>query len=179
VKILASMVDTKKSFVELPVTECIKRRKHKPMFMVDLAVPRDIEPEVAQLEDIYLYSVDDLKDVIDENLKARSQAAEEAEDIVANQSAHFLQWVDSLKSIDLVKDYREHILAIKATELQRAQSQLDSGEDPGQVLQQLAHRLVNKIMHHPTHYLRQHSSQMNELELHQVKELLGLSRDSD
>jgi glutamyl-tRNA reductase len=159
--------------------ECIKRRKHKPMFMVDLAVPRDIEPEVGQLDDIYLYSVDDLKDVIDENLKARSQAAEEAEDIVANQSAHFLQWVESLKSIDLVKDYREHILSIKDSELARAQTQLEAGEDAATVLHQFAHRLVNKVMHHPTHYLRRHSSQLSESEQQQLKELLGLIQDND
>ncbi len=157
--------------------ECIKRRKHKPMFMVDLAVPRDIEPEVGQLNDIYLYSVDDLKDVIDENLKARSQAAEEAEDIVANQSAHFLEWVESLSSIDLVRDYREQVQATKDNELQRALSQLQAGESAEKVLEQFAHRLTNKVMHHPTHYLRQRSGQLSDAELQQLKDLLGLSRE--
>lgn len=161
------------------IEECVKRRKHKPMFMVDLAVPRDIEPEVSQLRDVYLYSVDDLKDVIDENMKARNQAAEEAEDIVAYQAEHFLGWVSSLEAIDLVRDYREQVDAVKSVELERALSQLKSGDSPELVLQQMAHRLTNKVMHHPTRYLR-NLTQLDDPKLEQqAKDLLGLSNENN
>ncbi|WP_144391499.1 glutamyl-tRNA reductase [Pleionea sediminis] len=157
--------------------ESLKQRKHKPMFMVDLAVPRDIEPAVGQLNDIYLYTVDDLKDVIDENIKARSQAAEEAEDIVAYQAEHFLEWVSSLESVDLVKDYREQMNALKEHELQKAMLQIQSGESAELVLQQMAHRLTNKMMHHPTRYLRNLTQGKDTQLEQQAKELLGLNKD--
>ncbi|WMS87073.1 glutamyl-tRNA reductase [Pleionea litopenaei] len=156
------------------IEESIKKRRHRPMFMVDLAVPRDIEPEVGQLRDVYLYSVDDLKDVIDENLKARSQAAEEAEDIVANQSEHYIDWVNSLASVDLVKEYRHTIEDIKQQELNKALALLESGESAEKVLQQYAHRFANKVMHSPTQYLRNLRDQEHSKEAIAVREVLGL-----
>ncbi|NVJ50010.1 MAG: glutamyl-tRNA reductase [Gammaproteobacteria bacterium] len=156
------------------IEESIKKRKHRPMFMVDLAVPRDIEPEVGQLRDVYLYSVDDLKDVIDENMKARNQAAQEAEDIVANQSEHFIDWLESLASVDLVKEYRQSVAALKQQELEKALALLQAGEPAEQVLQQYAHRFANKMMHAPTQYLRNLRDEQVQ-DSAEVREILGLN----
>ncbi|MEE4244870.1 MAG: glutamyl-tRNA reductase [Kangiellaceae bacterium] len=137
------------------IESCIKQRRHKPMFMVDLAVPRDIETAVGELSDVYLYTVDDLEDVIQDNLQARTEAVEEAEDIVVNQSEHFIEWVESLDSVDLVRNYRTSTKQLKNEELSKALGLLRQGEAPEQVLEQFAHRLTNKMMHQPTQYLRQ------------------------
>jgi glutamyl-tRNA reductase len=144
------------------------------MFMVDLAVPRDIEPEVGQLSDVYLYSVDDLQDVIDDNLKARNQAAEEAEDIVAHQTEQFVDWVESLSSVDIVRQYRHKMNDLKQQELQRALAQIAAGESAEQVLEEFAYRYSNKVMHYPTRYLRRLNDDKNAVKLQQAKTMLGL-----
>ena len=156
------------------IEECVKKRKHRPMFMVDLAVPRDIEPEVGQLSDVYLYSVDDLQDVIDDNLKARNQAAEEAEDIVAHQTEQFVDWVESLSSVDIVRQYRHKMNDLKQQELQRALAQIAAGESAEQVLEEFAYRYSNKVMHYPTRYLRRLNDDKNAVKLQQAKTMLGL-----
>ncbi|NVJ58858.1 MAG: glutamyl-tRNA reductase [Gammaproteobacteria bacterium] len=161
------------------IEESLKKRKHQPMFMVDLAVPRDIEPEVGHLRDVYLYSVDDLKDVIEENLRARNEAAEEAEDIVANQTEHFVAWIESLSAVDLVKDYRDNVEQLKNAELEKALLMIQSGESPETVLQQFAHRFTNKVMHAPTQYLRSLKVEQEPEKAQQVKALLGLNRSAD
>lgn len=137
------------------VESALKRRKHKPMFMVDIAVPRDIEPEVAELADVYLYSVDDLHGVIDENRKSRQQAAEHAGTIIAEGVGHYLQDVRALDSVDTIKAYRQQAEAVRDIELQKSLRALDAGDDAGAVLRQLARNITNKIIHKPTSVLKQ------------------------
>ncbi len=160
------------------IEACIKKRKHKPMFMVDLAVPRDIESAVGELNDVYLYSVDDLKDVITENMKARTAAAEEAEDIVMNQTENFLGWLKSLQSVDLVKQYRHQIEQVKDEELKLALEQLQTGEPSELVLQKFAHRLTKKIMHRPSQVMREDLIANDQQKQNWIKRLFGLSSDS-
>ena len=104
----------------------IKKRKHKPMFMVDLAVPRDIEPEVEQLQDVYLYTVDDLQNTINENLDTRRQAAEQAEEIIDTQVEHFLSWLRSQGAQTTIKDFRQQ------AEQTREETLKKSARDAGQ-----------------------------------------------
>ncbi len=133
----------------------LKKRKHRPILMIDIAVPRDIETEVGELEDIYLYTVDDLQEIIDEGLKSRQEAAKQAEEIIDTQVAHFMGWVKSLDSIATIQQFRSQADAIRAAELERAIRRLNAGDAPEQVLQKLAHSLTNKFTHAPSSQMRQ------------------------
>ena len=135
------------------VESALKKRRHHPMFLVDLAVPRDIESEVAELDGVFLYTVDDLRGVVEENLQARKQAAEEAEQIIAIQTREFMGWLSSLSAVPTIKALRTHMDSLVETEVQRAQKRLKAGEDPSAVVQQLAASLTKKITHAPTEQL--------------------------
>jgi len=137
------------------VERAIKTRKHRPMLMVDIAVPRDIEPEVGDLEDVYLYTVDDLQEIIEEGLKSRQEAAEQAEEIIDVQTAHFMGWLQSLNAVDTIRQLREQTMSIRDAEVAKAMQLLSNGANPEQVLQKLAHALTNKFTHAPSSQLRQ------------------------
>ncbi|WP_423896828.1 glutamyl-tRNA reductase [Candidatus Pelagadaptatus aseana] len=137
------------------VESALKKRRHKPMFMVDIAVPRDIETEVADLEDVYLYSVDDLKEVIDENMRSRQEAAEKARQIVTEGAGQYLQELRALGSVNTIKAFRQKAESLRNQELQKAIKALESGAAPELVVQQLARGLTNKLLHAPTKRLKQ------------------------
>ena len=159
------------------VESALKQRKRRPMFMVDIAVPRDIESEVGSLPDVYLYTVDDLDEVIQENLKSRQDAAHQAEEIIDTQVTHFMGWIRSLDSVDTIRGYREHGEALRNEELQRAQRLLAAGKDPQEVLNQLARGLTNKLLHSPCANLRQAGFEGREDLLQAARELFSLKTD--
>lgn len=132
-----------------------KKRKHSPMFILDLAVPRDVEAEVGQLKDVYLYTVDDLKSVVDENREVRLRATEQAENIIDFQVVKFMRWMRSLKSVPAIKSFREGLNELRQAELERALKKLENGEDAEKVLEQFARDLTNKLAHHPSQVLKQ------------------------
>lgn len=131
------------------VERAIRKRRHRPMFMVDIAVPRDIEPEVAELEDIYLYTVDDLQEVISENMASRQAAAEQAEQIIATRADEFMRWLRARDSVESIRRLRDQAETIQQEALVRAEAQLRAGRPPDDVIRQLAHLLTNKLMHGP------------------------------
>ncbi|WP_426991278.1 glutamyl-tRNA reductase [Methylomonas sp. CM2] len=137
------------------VESAIKKRKHKPMFMVDLAVPRDIEAEVAQLRDVYLYTVDDLQNTVNQNMDSRRRAAEQAEEIIDTQVEHFLAWLRSQGAQETIRDYRQQAELARDEALQKAVQQLGNGASAEEVLQRLAHTLTNKLIHTPCAQLRE------------------------
>ncbi len=137
------------------VESAIKKRKHKPMFMVDLAVPRDIEAEVAQLRDVYLYTVDDLQNTIDQNMDSRRKAAEQAEEIIDTQVEHFLAWMRSQGAQSVIKDYRQQAEQIRDQAILKALGQLNNGRDAEEVLKHLSHTLTNKLIHTPSSQIRE------------------------
>lgn len=137
------------------VEQALKKRRHKPMFLVDLAVPRDIEAQVAELEDAYLYTVDDLQNIVAQNIQSRQHAAEQAEQMIAEGVADFSQWLSLQGNIDWVRDYRERCEAVKQELLQRALNQLASGQSADKVMTELATKLSNRLMHAPTRTIRQ------------------------
>jgi glutamyl-tRNA reductase len=136
------------------VERALKTRRHRPIFMVDIAVPRDIEPEVGELRDVYLYTVDDLEEVIQENLKSRQDAAEQAREIIEFQVGEFREWLGSLDAIDLIADYRASAENARDEVLDKALRLLHSGKDPQEVVAFLAHTLTNKLLHTPSAQLR-------------------------
>jgi glutamyl-tRNA reductase len=157
------------------VESALKKRKHRPIFMVDIAVPRDIEPEVAELDDVYLYTVDDLKEVIEENVRSRETAAREAETIVEAGAVDFMRQVRALGAVGTVMAVRQQAESLKQNELEKALRQLQSGKSAEAVINSLAHGLTNKLIHTPTVQLRQASAEGRDDFLDMARELYQLS----
>ena len=129
------------------VERATRQRKRKPIVMVDLAVPRDIEPEVAQLDDVYLYSVDDLGAVVQSGTEARLAAVVQAESIIAERVLNFMRWMQVRANVPVIRDLQQTAQAVQAQELERARKMLARGDSPEAVLEQLAHGLTQKFLH--------------------------------
>jgi len=145
------------------VEHALSKRKHRPVFMVDLAVPRDIEEQVADLEDVFLYTVDDLQGIIAKNMENRRQEAVAAESIVSSQSHSFMSWLRGLNTQDTVISYRNQCLAERDVLLEKAIQQLSADKSPEAVVAELATKLTNKFMHAPTSAI-QSAAQGGELD---------------
>ncbi|MCK5877493.1 MAG: glutamyl-tRNA reductase [Candidatus Marithrix sp.] len=153
--IIASTASQTHVLTRTEVEQAIKIRKHRPIFMVDIAVPRDIEPSVGELEDVYLYSVDDLNEVIQDNLRSREQEALKAEEIIDTQVTHFMNWWRSLDVVNTICDLRGQTQEHKERVVIKAKRMLDNGKSPYEVVDYLAHTLTNTLMHSPCSKLRQ------------------------
>lgn len=160
------------------VERALKQRKHKPMLMVDIAVPRDIEPEVSKLDDVYLYSVDDLQEIINEGLRSRQLAAEQAEEIIDVQVAHFNGWLQSLDAGLTIGTYRQNAEQLRDNELQKALQLIERGVNADEVLQRFAYNLTNKLIHHPSSQMKKASYEGRNNVLDVARELLGI-KDQD
>jgi len=142
----------------------IKQRKHKPVFMADLAVPRDIEPEVGGLPDVFLYTIDDLGEIVREGRDKREMAVQEAETIIDTHVTDFLRWLVARDAVPVIRRLREHAEQYRLAELERARRMLARGDDPQQVLEALSKGLANKFLHHPTQTLnRAEPAERNDL----------------
>ena len=150
----------------------LKQRKHRPIFMVDLAVPRDIEPEVGDLQDIYLYTVDDLKSVVDENLRGREIAAEAAQEIVDLEVTVFNRWLLMHQSADQIRQLRDAAELVKMQAIEKALAQLRNAGDPEEALQRLANEITNKLMHKPTIEMRKALQDDDRDRIELLKQLL-------
>lgn len=153
----------------------LKKRKHRPIFMVDIAVPRDIEPEVAELDDIYLYTVDDLQSVIQENIKSRQQAADQAEEMILEEVEAFKNWLRAQDQMQLIKSYREKIESIKQETLEKTQSLLRNGKTTEEAITFLAHTLTNKLAHDATAAMNKAAHKGDRKLLEASSRLLNLS----
>lgn len=122
--------------------------------MVDIAVPRDIEAEVGDLNDVYLYTVDDMQEVIEENMRSRQEAAEQALEIIDLHTEEFMGWLRSLDAASLIQDYRRTAEKMRNEVLQRAMKLLHNGKSPEEALTFLAHSLTNKLLHTPSSQIR-------------------------
>ena len=127
----------------------VKQRKHAPVFIVDLAVPRDVEPEAAELDDVFLYSVDDLAEIVKGNLQVRRESVVLAEQMIADQSGHFLRWLEGRTIVPTIAALHGHHDGLRSAELERARKMLATGESPDKVLDALARGLTNKFLHAP------------------------------
>ena len=160
------------------VERALKKRKHAPIFMVDLAVPRDIEPEVNKLDDVYLYTVDDLKEVINENLENRQQAAEQAHEIIDEKVEHYLDWQRSLVAVDVISELRSTAMDFSDAVLKKSMKQLAAGQDPEDVLTFLVHTLTNKFLHQPSTELRK-AGEEERHDLIQAARRLFIDKNND
>ncbi len=157
------------------IETALKRRKHCPMFIVDIAVPRDIEPEVEELEDAYLYTVDDLKTLVDENLHLRKKAALEAEQIIVRQADEFMHWINSLQAVATIRAVRDQATEIQQQVLQLALKKLQQGQDPERLLREVTRSLTNKLLHRPSTKLNEFGAAGDEALLQAARELFDLS----
>ncbi|MBS0358179.1 MAG: glutamyl-tRNA reductase [Proteobacteria bacterium] len=159
-----------KHIVEVAVEE----RADHPLFLLDLAVPRDIEPEVAHLPKVVLYNLDDLQTQVVEGLKERQAAALEAEKIIHHELENFKQRLKSLRASDSIKTYRAQAESIRTLELDKAIQQLEQGQEPKEVISELSRRLTNKFLHQPSMQLRKMGEEQQE-DLLKLAELLFCS----
>jgi glutamyl-tRNA reductase len=136
------------------VERAIKSRRRKPMFIVDLAVPRDVEPEVARLDDVYVHTVDDLGRIVATGNESRQAAVAQAEAIIESRVRDFEEWVKARRAVPLIQDLRGRADQLRRHELERALKMLARGEAPEQVIEQLSQALTNKFLHDPMSALR-------------------------
>lgn len=137
------------------VERALKLRRHRPMVMVDLAVPRDIEAEVGRLDDVFLYTMDDLGQIVEAGLESRQAAVVEAEAIIDQQVNSFLHWVGSREVVPVIRALRDKAEQMRHHELEHALKALHRGDDPARVLEALSRGITNKLMHPPTQALNQ------------------------
>ncbi|NQZ41578.1 MAG: glutamyl-tRNA reductase [Moritella sp.] len=156
------------------IESALKQRKQKPIFLVDIAVPRDIEEEVGELGNAYLYTVDDLQGIIEQNKEARQDAAEQAEHIITEEAQLFSEWIASLSSVDSIKEYRNSAMIEKDILLERAIAAMKNGTDGERVLTELANKLTNKLIHAPTQALVSAGKRSQDDELLLVRRVVGL-----
>jgi glutamyl-tRNA reductase len=161
------------------VADAIAARRRRPMFMVDIAVPRDIEPEVAHLDDVYLYGIDDLKQVIDENRRSREMAAREADAIIDLQVDRYMSWRRALSLRNPAVDMRVAAEAQRDEVLAKAQAMLARGRPADEALAFLANTLTNKLLHAPSARLRDAALSGDLDLLHAAGRLYGLDPDDD
>ena len=135
------------------VERALRARRHRPMFMVDLAVPRDIEQEAGELDDVFLYTLDDLAGIVSANLDSRRSALEQAEAIIETQVGQFMRWMQLREGVPLIRELRDQADATRREELGRALRALERGEDPARVVEALSRTLTGKLMHAPTQAL--------------------------
>jgi glutamyl-tRNA reductase len=154
------------------VEEALHRRRRKPIFMVDLAVPRDVAPEVGGLEDIYLYTLDHLQTVIDAGLTERQQAAAEGQQLIEQALLDWQQKRRENHAVDTLRAYRQVVEEMSEQELIRARQALEHGQSAEEVMARFRHDLVNKLLHHPSVILRKLAADERFDELELARELL-------
>lgn len=156
------------------IEKALQAGRIRPLFMLDLAVPRDIEPEASELEHVYLYSIDDLELVIADHIAERNGAKECAEVVVEEETTLFMRWLKAQDAVGLVQAYRSNMTELKEKVLNRALKRLQQGEDPGEVLLFLADRLTNVVMHAPSVVIKESAAEKNYDKLALLREILNL-----
>lgn len=154
--------------------EVLKRRKHRPIFMLDIAVPRDIEPQVAELRDVYLYTIDDLTAIIEENVRNRNEAARAAELLIDEGVLQYVREQRIRDVQDVVTQFRDQAETVRAEELAKALKRLASGGEPAEVIEQLTRNLTNKLIHKPTVGIRSAGAEGRDDLIEWLQELFNL-----
>lgn len=156
----------------------LKHRKHRPYFMIDLAVPRDIESEVGEMDDVYLYTVDDLVHVVEDNKKTRRAAADAAHPIIQKKTDEYFAWQNSQGANEIISHLRQHITTISQESIEKAKQAIKNGESPDNALAHLQHTLTNKLLHSPSTKLREAAQNNNAKLIKATKTLFDLNPES-
>ncbi len=157
------------------MNKVMKERKHRPVFIIDISVPRNIDPEINKIENVYLYDVDDLQEVIDSNILERKKEAEKAEQIINDEVEKFLKWMSSLDSVPTIIALRQKAEGIKNEELEKFRAKCpDMSEDRLKAVEYLATAIINKLIHPPTSALKEDAEDRDEL-IAMIKKLYGIN----
>ncbi len=159
------------------VEQALKARRYKPMLFIDIAVPRDIESQVGDLNDAYLYSIDDLQTIVNQNVASREKAAEAALEIIEKRVIEFDVWLKSLDSVDIIRVYRSKVDTLKTELVERASAQINAGKPAEKVILELANKLSNRLMHAPTSAIKQAAETGELAQLAQLKKVLGIEQE--
>lgn len=158
------------------------QQKHGPMFLIDIAMPQDIDQDVEEIAGVHLYNIDDLKDVIDRNLDLRESEADKAELIIEEEKYKFQSWLRERRCVPLIKEMREDAKKIKDKEVKRALHLLENSEmEAAQIIEELGHRLLNKLLHQPTVGLKELATENKETkksQLEAVKTIFAVGEDN-
>jgi glutamyl-tRNA reductase len=157
--------------------EALRARKRRPIFMVDLAVPRDIEPEVAELEDIYLFTIDDLQSVVAENMEGRREAAREADSMIATEVERFALTMRTRDAAPTIRQLRENAESARRHTLEQARRMLAQGRDTEEVLEFLSSTLTNRLIHAPSQQLRDAAERGDYEVMETIMSIYRLDRD--
>ncbi len=155
----------------------IKQRRHRPIFIVDLAVPRDVEAEVADMDDVFLYTVDDLGQVVREGMDNRVAQVVQAEAIIETSVESFVHWMEGREVVPVIRSLRDSAERHRRHEIEKAEKALARGEDPTAVLEAMSHALSNKLLHGPTHALNHALTDEREQLVRLISQLYGLHRE--
>jgi len=176
--ILVSSTGARGLILERPAVErALARRRRKPVFMIDLAVPRDLDPKIAELEDVYLYTIDDLRKVVAENLKLRGQEALQAEALVEEYASGFNRWLEARDAAPTIRDLRQMARGHRDEVIEKARRMLAAGKPADQVMAFVADTLSNKLMHGPSAVLRDADAIEQALLLSSVRKLFDLPEE--
>ena len=166
--------------LERPAMErATARRRRKPVFMIDLAVPRDIDPKIAELEDVYLYTIDDLRKVVADNLKLRGQEARQAEALVEEYAASFNRWLEARDAAPTIRGLRHKARVHRDEVLDKARHMLAAGKPADEVMTFIADTLANKLMHAPSAALRGADAIEQALLLNSARKLFELPEEDE
>ncbi len=160
------------------VRAAVRARRRRPIFMVDIAVPRDIEPQVSRLEDIYLFTIDDLQNVVNENMESRRDAARSANRMIADEIAQFQQQIKTLDAVPTIRRLREDADQIRTQTMAQARRMLATGRNADEVVEFLAMTLTNRLMHAPSQRLREAAERGESDIIQAAQELFALSENS-
>ena len=155
----------------------IKQRRHRPIFIVDLAVPRDVEAEVADMDDVFLYSVDDLGQVVREGMDNRVAQVAQAEAIIETSVENFVHWMEGRELVPVIRSLRDTAERHRRHEIEKAEKALARGDDPRAVLDAMSHALANKLLHAPTHALNHATADEREQIARLISQLYGLHQE--
>jgi glutamyl-tRNA reductase len=153
--LISSTASPNPVIMKADIKTALRQRRYRPMFLVDIAVPRDIDPEISKVKDVYLYTIDDLQKVVDENMEQRNAAAQSAGADVEEAVAGFMRWLSGKRAARTLKKIREQSHGFEQDLRDRALRKLEAGQDPAEVLEQLTRTLTNKILHLPSKRLRE------------------------
>ncbi|MGH8401286.1 MAG: glutamyl-tRNA reductase, partial [Gammaproteobacteria bacterium] len=159
------------------VRKAFRSRKRRPVLMVDIAVPRDIDSAVATLDDVYLFTIDDLQSAVEENRRSRQEAAREADVLIETHVRRFTEQLQGLNAVPTIRAVREHASTLRDETLEQARQMLHNGHSADEVMQFLAETLTNRLMHAPTAYLRESAHEGREHIIKEARALFGIDKD--
>jgi glutamyl-tRNA reductase len=157
----------------------MKERKHKPVFIIDISVPRNIDPKINKIENVYLYDVDDLQEVVDTNMLERQKEAEKAEKIISEEVQKFISWVSSLQSVPAIVALRQKAEEVRNEEFGKFKNKYpDMDEEKMKAVEYLTSAITNKLIHPPTVALKEDTEDRDEL-IAMIKKLYGINGDDN